>query len=54
MAARLTAAWPGAALSCASASRNGGWDGSGAALKASSATLGTSAIAPTSRQAIAA
>ena len=54
IAARLTAAWPGAPRSWPSASRSGGCDGNGRYLKQPCAMRGTSAIAPTSRQAMAA
>ena len=54
IAARLTAAWPGAARSCASASASPGLRGSGSASNTARDMRGMSATEPTSRQAIAA
>ncbi|MNC92088.1 hypothetical protein D3C83_84530 [compost metagenome] len=52
IAARLTAAWPGAARSCPSARRSGGLAGKGRIEKTHCASRGTSKTAPSSRQAI--
>ena len=54
MAARLTAAWPGAARSWASASASCGLRGSGSRWKTAREMHGMSAMPPTRRQAIAA
>ena len=52
MAARLTAACPGAPRSCAMASAAGTWRGSGSQAKNAAAVRGITATAPSRRQAM--
>ncbi len=53
IAARLTATWPGAPRSCASASAGANCDGIGTRASTLAASQGISSSAPTSRHAIA-